>query len=236
MSPWAVRSLVPAYWPGWGWDRSTSAEDWACSSRRWWSSGSYWAAAWATRRSVMTGPQPMRSASWSSTQRAPAWGRRRVCWATRRACQAGIWRRRTRFHSFGWRWVRSRVSAIRFRAEPGETPIAVARDSGAKAATAGVPGPPSVSSASRTPRPGPSGVSTPVSAVAGWRTAHWWASSRRRSSIRRDSTSTRAARASTAAGSRSPTSYRSSGAVLMRRSKHRPPTVVGARSPCPQGF
>ena len=45
----------------------------------------------------MTGPQVPRSASCSSTQIAPALGRRWVWRATRRACQAGTSSRRTRF-------------------------------------------------------------------------------------------------------------------------------------------
>ncbi len=74
VSPWADRSLAPANSPGPGWESSTSDEPAALSSRRWCSSGSNFAAAWATSRSVMTGPQPIRSASWSSTHRAPALG------------------------------------------------------------------------------------------------------------------------------------------------------------------
>ena len=55
----------------------------------------------------------------------------------------------TRFHSIGRRWRRSRASAISCAPADGDMPSASANGSGVNAATAGVPSPPSDSSASR---------------------------------------------------------------------------------------
>ena len=81
VSPWAWRSLAPAKSVGRGWLSFTSADDWASFSRSSWASGSNFATASATRRSVMIGPTApsVRAASRWSTQRAPAYGRRWVC-------------------------------------------------------------------------------------------------------------------------------------------------------------
>ena len=129
--------------------------------------------AWATKRSTTTGPQEPRSASCSSTQIAAALGNRWVWRATLRACQAGTSKRRTRFQSRGRRWRRSRASAISCAPADGDMPNANANGSGVNAATNGVPSPPSDSSARRA---GPPNVSTPVSVVAGCRSAQWAAS------------------------------------------------------------
>ena len=88
----------------------------------------------------------------------------------------------TRFHSSGRRWRRSRASAISWAPAEGDMPRARANGSGVNAATAGVPSPPSDSSARRA---APPDVSTPVSAVAGWRSAQWAASWSLRNAARR---------------------------------------------------
>ena len=173
-------------------------------------------------RSTITGPQEPRSASCSSTQIAAAFERRWVWRATRRACQAGTSSRDTRFQSIGRRWRRSRASAISCAPADGDMPSARANGSGVNAATSGVPSPPSDSSA-RGRRP--PGVSTPVSAVAGCRSAQWAASWSLRNAARRSACSASAAASSTPAGSRSPTSYSSRTVVLMGQAKHRPPTL-----------
>ena len=94
-------------------------------------------------------------------------GGRWVCWATRRACQAGTCSLRTRFQSRGRRWCRSRASPISWAPAAGERPRFNAKVSGVNAATAGVPSPPSDSDLVSTPRAAPPGVATPVSGVAG---------------------------------------------------------------------
>ena len=54
-----------------------------------------------------------------------------------------------RFQSIGWRWRRSRASAISCAPADGDMPRASANSSGVNAATAGVPSPPNDSSARR---------------------------------------------------------------------------------------
>ena len=82
----------------------------------------------------------------------------------------------------GRRWRRSRASAISCAPADGDMPNANANGSGVNAATSGVPSPPSDSSASRA---APPKVSTPVSAVAGCRSAQWAASWSLRNAARR---------------------------------------------------
>ena len=130
------------------------------------------------------------------------------------------------------RWRRSRASAISCAPADGDMPNANANGSGVNAATSGVPSPPNDSSASRA---APPKVSTPVSAVAGWRSAQWAASWSLRNSRSRSSCSLAAASSSTATGSRSPTSYRSRTVVLMGLSQASTTDTRGRESPVSTG-
>ena len=114
--------------------------------------------------------------------------------------------------TLGRRWRRSRASAISWAPADGDMPNASANGSGVNAATAGVPSPPSDSSARRA---APPNVSTPVSE---------WRGGGRPSGRRAGACGTRrvvrlvrlsAAASSTPTGSRSPTSYSSRTVVLM---------------------
>ena len=163
------------------------------------------AIAWATSRSTTTGPQRrVRSASCSSTQIAPAIGQPVGLAGDPAGLPGRHLQPTTRFHSSGRRWRRSRASAISCAPADGDMPSANANGSGVNAATAGVPSPPSDSSASRA---GPPDVSTPVSVVAGCRSAQWAASWSLRNAAVVRLCSASAAASSTPAGSRSPTSY-----------------------------
>ena len=159
-----------------GWVRVTSQPAFASFSRSSWVLGVVgMAMAWATKRSTITGPHELRSASCSSTQIAAVL-QHLVGLA---GDPAGLPDRHLEpgtpvSTACGSRWRRSRASAISWAPAAGDNPIARANGSGVKAATSGVPSPPSDSSASRA---APPGVSTPVSEVAGWRSAQWAASS-----------------------------------------------------------
>ena len=229
----ASRREVPRKSVASGWVRVTSHPAWASFSRSSCSSGSYMAMAWATSRSTITGPQVPRSASCSSTQIAAVLDRRWVWRATRRACQAGTSNRPTRFQRRGRRWRRSRASAISCAPADGDMPNANANGSGVNAATAGVPSPPSDSSASSA---APPNVSTPVSAVAGWRSAQCAASWSLRNAARRSVSFGLGGGFEHADRGRGRRPRTPPGPwCSWDQAKHRPPTLEGLRTPCPQG-
>ena len=200
------------------------------------SAGSNLAAAWATRRSVMTGRSRF---GWRACRRPTGhrpWGGVGSVGRPGGPARRGSGQAAYAFPELRVAVdLRSRTSAIRVRAAAGETPIATASDSGAKAATCGVRR--RRGSRRRRARRAPAAGCLDAGVVGGGVQDRPLVGELEAEQLApRISRSRCVARASTPAGSRSPTSCRSSGAALIGLAKHRPPTVEGLRSPYPQGF
>ena len=199
----------------------------AFSSRAAWAAGSHAAAASATARSMVVGPQePALAASARSTWAAASRDSDAVARAIRCARQGAISRDSTRAWIRGSRWTRFSASASSCIPAAVDSPSAAANGSAVNAATNGAPSPPIASSQPSAAAPESAQVAAPVSTVAGCSTHHCAASRSLRRSATRAAVSASSASASNQSASRSSTSTGNpcASVSIMSPFQHRPPT------------